>query len=58
MGHSKNRNQQLSREEVLDDLKKIAELANDIWRGWATTSLSEALEIKRIAEELIEKVQD
>ena len=42
-------------EERITDLKKIAELANDIWMGWATSRLEEALEIKRIAEELIDK---
>ena len=42
-------------EEMLDGLKKIAELSHNVWMGWTESRLDTVLEINRIAEKLIAK---
>ncbi len=40
-------------EEMLDGLKKIAELSDNVWMGRVESRLDTVLEINRIAEKLI-----
>lgn len=44
--------------EVLEGLKEIATLADNVWMGRVNSRLDTVLEINRIAEKLIEKVQE
>lgn len=46
------------RMEVLEGLKEIAILANNVWMGRVDSRLDTVLKINRIAEKLIEKEQD